>query len=339
MKPKRHVIPVFVPHLGCPNDCVFCNQRRISGRYEPATPDTVRRVLENLPDMPEDGQKQLAFFGGSFTAISVDEQAALLEAAQPFLEKNKNAGLRISTRPDCIDRETLLRLKSFGVNTIELGAQSMCEDVLRASERGHTAQDTVVSSRLIQDAGFELIIQMMTGLPEDTPEKSLFTARRIIELNPDGVRIYPTVVIRDTRLHEMWLCGEYSAHTVEDAVTLCAAIYELFEEAGIPIIRLGLNPTDELSGGDAICGAYHPALGELVLSRVWLDRARKLLKDKGNAKRMTLGVSPKYVSIMTGHKRSNLSALCEEFGFGEISVTAADIKPGEIVIMCIEMDR
>lgn len=343
MTPKRQVIPIFVPHLGCPNDCVFCNQRRISGQTLPAMPETVRKALENTPQMMPDGiPTQIAFYGGSFTAIPVSEQDALLSAAQPLLEKNKNASIRISTRPDCIDKETLRRLVRYRVATIELGAQSMCDDVLRASGRGHTAQDTATAAQLIKEFGLELILQMMTGLPGDTPEKSVFTAQSLIELKPNGVRIYPTVVILDTKLHDMWLAGEYDAHSVEDAVGLCAELYALFEKADIPIIRLGLNPTADLSAGDAVCGAYHPAFGELVYSRVYLNRARQLLneflmrQDNKNIKKVTLGVSSSRISAMTGQKRSNIEALRLEFGGAHVTVTATDVKPGEIVILRIE---
>ncbi len=342
MIPKRHIIPVFVPHLGCPNDCVFCNQRRITGQLLPATPDGVRQVIKGIQEMPDAVQKQIAFYGGSFTAIPVADQNALLEAAKPFLDKYKNAGLRISTRPDCVDEATVRRLKSHGVTTIELGAQSMCSDVLIASGRGHTAQDTASASQLIKEFGLEVILQMMTGLPEDTPEKSVFTAKKLIELMPDGVRIYPTVVIRGTKLHDMWRAGEYSAHTVEDAVSLCAALCALFEEADIPIIRLGLNPTEDLSAGEAVAGAYHPAFGELVYSRIYLNKARVLLKasqllsDKGSLKKVTLGVSPGRVSVMTGHQRRNIEALRHEFGGPQITIQATNVRPGEIVILCIE---
>lgn len=343
MTPRRHVIPVFVPHLGCRNDCVFCNQKRISGALEPATPETVSRAIESAQFLKEDGTvKQLAFFGGSFTAIPAPEQDALLRAAQPFLAKYKNASLRISTRPDCINEQTLSRLMVHGVRTIELGAQSMDEAVLAASGRGHTARDTENASQLIKQYGFELILQMMTGLPEDTPEKSIGTAEELAALRPDGVRVYPTVVIRDTKLYDMWRDGTYNEHTVEDAVSLCAAVYRVFSKAGIPVIRMGLNTTEELSGGDAVAGAYHPALGELVLSRVYLDNARELFKeafaqmDKGCVRSVTLGVAPERISVMTGHGRSNMRSLREEFGCETVHVAAANVKPGEIVIMCIE---
>jgi histone acetyltransferase (RNA polymerase elongator complex component) len=342
MTPKRHVIPVFVPHLGCPNACVFCNQRLISGSLEPATPGMVTSLLEIIPHIPDEAPKQIAFYGGSFTAIPVCEQDALLEAAQPFISKYRNASLRISTRPDRIDQETLFRLKRRGVATIELGAQSMDDGVLHASGRGHTARDTVIASRLIRQNGIELILQMMTGLPEDTPEKSTLTAQKLIELQPDGVRIYPTVVIRSTMLHELWKSGAYKEHTVEDAVSLCAALYELFDRARIPVIRLGLNPTEDLTGSDAICGAYHPALGELILSRVYLNRARTLLnasfkrQERGRIRSVALGVHPGRVSVMTGQKRGNLAALQAEFGIERISVVSSNAESGEIVIMSIE---
>lgn len=343
MTPKRHVVPIFVPHDGCPNDCVFCNQRRISGQIEPATPETVRKALENLPIMPEEAPKQIAFYGGSFTAISVSAQDALLQATRPFLEKYKNASIRISTRPDCIDEVALRRLKTHGVATIELGAQSMYDDVLAAAGRGHTAEDTSHAARLIRESGCELILQMMTGLPEDTPAKAMCTAKKLIALSPDGVRIYPTVVLRDTKLYDMWRTGVYRAHTVEDAVSLCAELYEIFEKADIPIIRLGLNPTEDLSKGNAVvAGAYHPAFGELVYSCVYLKRARSLLNaslmllHKANIRKITLGVSPARVSVMTGQKRCNVETLQREFGIAHVCVTASNVKPGEIVIMCIE---
>lgn len=331
-----------MPHLGCPNDCVFCNQRRISGQLEPATPEAVRLTLEGVQLSQNILKKQIAFYGGSFTAIPVSEQIALLEAAKPFLEKYENASIRISTRPDCIDTETLQRLRAHGVTTVELGAQSMDNDVLKASGRGHLAEETAKAARLVQEGGFELILQMMTGLPGDTTEKSIRTAQEIIALRPDGVRIYPTVIIRETKLHEMWRDGDYTEHTVEDAVSLCSALYVLFEAAGIPIIRLGLNPTEDLSEGDAVGGAYHPAFGELVLSRIYLNKARVLLAGKRNVKSVTLGVSPSRVSAMVGHKRCNIETLQNELGIRRVSVVPADkhgdiqAAQGEIVIICIE---
>ncbi|MFB0921697.1 MAG: radical SAM protein [Oscillospiraceae bacterium] len=223
MTAKRNIIPVFVPHLGCPNNCVFCNQHRISGESSPATPESVKKaILEGKAKIAENSNIELAFYGGSFTAIPVKEQDVLLDAALPFLHDGSLKSLRLSTRPDAIDTETLQRLRSYGIRTIELGAQSMCDEVLKHSGRGHTAEQTEKSARLIKKHGFELMLQMMTGLPGDTRERTIETAKRIIALKPDGVRIYPTVIVENTPLCDMWRAGTYREHTVEEAVDYCA---------------------------------------------------------------------------------------------------------------------
>ena len=340
MPARESIIPVFVPHLGCPHDCVFCNQHRITGQ-QAATPQTVKKAMDEAAALlPRDAKRQLAFYGGSFTAIPVPQQEALLGAAQEYLADGTLSSIRLSTRPDAIDAEVLQRLKRFGVQTIELGAQSMDNEVLRRSGRGHTAEEVELASRRIREAGFQLILQMMTGLPGDTPEKTQQTARRIIALQPDGVRIYPTVIIRDTALYDLWQQGSYREHTVEDAVETCAAILPLFADAGIPVIRLGLNPTDDLSGGDAAGGAYHPALGELVKSRVLLNRARKLLSEaEVHGGSITLGVHSSLVSQMTGQHRCNLLALKQEFGLKNIKILGVKCAdPAEIQLISVEKE-
>ncbi len=339
MSARESIIPVFVPHLGCPNDCVFCNQRRISGSTTPARPEDVDKAIENAAALPRNGAKrQLAFYGGSFTAIPVPEQTALLAAAKAHLDAGEIDSLRLSTRPDAIDGEVLKRLKYYGVETIELGAQSMCDEILELSGRGHTALDVENASRMIKSAGFRLILQMMTGLPGDSPERCKETARRIIALKPDGVRIYPTVIVRDTALYDLWQAGRYKEHTVEEAVQYCAGIVPLFEEAGIPIIRLGLNPTDELSGGGAVGGAYHSALGELVKSRIMLQKAQELLRSENipAGSIVTLGVRAPKISQMTGQHRQNIERLCEEFGLNGVKVKPAEPENGEIKIISVE---
>jgi len=334
---KRNIIPVFVPHLGCPNNCVFCNQRKISGSSTPANAETVKKaILDGIEKIPENSNIQLAFYGGSFTAIPVEEQNELLDAALPFLHDGALTSLRLSTRPDSIDAQTLVRLKESGVQTIELGAQSMCDEVLEASGRGHTALQTETATRLVKEYGFELILQMMTGLPEDTKERALETAKRIIALRPDGVRIYPTVIIENTPLCDMWRAGTYKEHTVEDAAEICAEILPMFEKAEIPVIRLGLNPTEELSDGAAVAGAYHPAFGELVVSRILLDKARLLLKDNPHRENVTLYVNKSDVSAMIGQKRSNIKVLCEEFLLMGVKVSPGDVQKGSINIIAVE---
>ncbi len=337
MTAKNSIIPVFVPHLGCPNDCVFCNQRRISGHIEPATAQTVKNAIEEAAALtPQGTKRQLAFYGGSFTAIPEARQTELLEAAQPYLEAGAISSIRLSTRPDAIDEAVLRRLKKYGVAVVELGAQSMCDRVLELSGRGHDSAAVENASRLIKAAGFELILQMMTGLPGDTDESCVETAKRIVALGPDGVRIYPTVIVRDTVLCDMWRAGSYREHSVEDAVRVCAMIAPLFDEAGIPIIRMGLNPTEELSGGDALGGAYHPALGELVRSRIMLQKARKLLSGTAPGSRVTLGVNRSDVSKAIGQHRCNIKTLTGEFSLRELRIHEASVKSGEISIVSLD---
>ena len=210
MSARASIIPVFIPHWGCPHACVFCNQRRISGVKHPADAETVRAEVERARTvLPKGERAELAFYGGSFTAIPAEQQEALLSAAKACLDEGVLSSIRLSTRPDAIDADVLSRLHRYGVETIELGAQSLCDEVLRCAHRGHTAADVENASRLIRASGFRLILQMMTGLPGDSPERSIHTAKKIISLKPDGVRIYPTVIVRDTELYDRWSAGHY----------------------------------------------------------------------------------------------------------------------------------
>lgn len=332
MSARKQIIPVFIPHLGCPHDCVFCNQKRISGSLFPAGPEDVVREIElALGKLPAHSEPQLAFYGGSFTAIPVSEQETLLGAAKPYLDRGLISGVRLSTRPDAIDEAVLDRVEFYGVDTIELGAQSMIDDVLWRSGRGHKKADTDKASSMIKMRGFNLVLQMMTGLPGSSKERDIESAWRIASLSPDGVRIYPTVIIKDTELYDMWKRGEYAEHTVDQAVETCAEIIKIFENRGISIIRLGLNPTDELSGGSAAGGAYHPALGELVKGRIMLTKALSLL-DKSSGKGVVLGVNRSEVSQMIGQHRCNVDVICESLGFSWVKVVPAEVKKGEIVI-------
>ncbi len=320
---KRHILPLFVPHAGCPNQCVFCDQVKITGAGTPVTPEQVRREIAS--GLPAAGRGcELAFYGGSFTAMDPEIQRGLLGAAAPFLRDGSLGSIRLSTRPDAVDDEVAEMLRSFGVTTVELGCQSMDDTVLARSARGHTGEDTRRAAECLRRHGFSVILQMMTGLPGDDGSQSGETARQIIGMHPDGVRIYPTVVLRGTRLEEMMLAGTYTPQTVEEATVLCADLYEMFLKAGIPVIRLGLNPTEDLSGGEAVAGAYHPALGELVLSEMYLRRARALLREAGPMEHAVLSVCPRRVSVMVGQRRKNLTALQKEFSLRTIRVV-----PGE----------
>ena len=337
MSARAFILPVFVPHWGCPHACVFCNQRRISGAAMPARAEDVKKAIQEAAAfLPKGGKRQLAFYGGSFTAIPVKEQEALLGAAKEALDRGEIDAVRLSTRPDAIDEAALSRLKAYGVETIELGAQSMDDKVLQFAGRGHTAYDVERASKRIKEAGFRLILQMMTGLPGSSDESDAETARRLIALKPDGVRIYPTVIVRDTALYDMWQAGEYEEHTVEDAVRVCAKIVQLFEQAQIPVIRLGLNPTEELSGGAAVAGAYHPALGELVKSRILLEKARALLKGTEPGSRVTLLVGRGKASQMAGQRRENIRRLTEEYALTELKIREKTEADTEIVLLSIE---
>ena len=292
----------------------------------PATAKDVKKAIQEAAAfLPKGGKRQLAFYGGSFTAIPVKEQEALLGAAKEALDRGEIDAVRLSTRPDAIDKAALSRLKAYGVETIELGAQSMDDKVLQFAGRGHTAHDVERASKRIKEAGFRLILQMMTGLPGSSDESDAETARRLIALKPDGVRIYPTVIVRDTALYDMWQAGEYEEHTVEDAVRVCARILPLFEAAGIPVIRLGLNPTEELSGGAALAGAYHPALGELVRSRILRNRAEQNMEELNcRRKSITIRVPEKQLSQMLGQKRCNVEWLKERFDLSSLTVIPDD---------------
>ena len=333
---RQQIIPIFVPHLGCPNQCVFCDQKRISGSSSSARGGDVTAALEKARAMGVKGA-QLAFYGGSFTAVPAQRQEELLEAAAPFIRDGVIASIRLSTRPDAIDAQTLRRLRDHGVTVIELGSQSMDDGVLEACRRGHTAQDTERAAGLIRAAGLGLVLQMMTGLPGSNDEKDKETARRLAALKPDAVRIYPTVIVRGAELEALWRAGEYKEHSVAEAVSLCADILPIFRAAQIPVIRLGLNPTEELSGGEAAAGAYHPALGELVLSELFRRRAMALLAEVPPGAAVRLGVHKSRVSVMTGQRRENLRRIQTEKGLRALSVAAVEAEPEEILLLDVDL--
>ena len=312
---RNYNIPIFVPHSGCPFDCVFCNQNRITGHIKPTSPDEVTDIIERyLATIPKSGSRiEAAFFGGSFTGIPIEEQNLLMERVQPYIADGSISGIRLSTRPDYINRMILDNLKRYGVTTIELGVQSMSDAVLRAANRGHTAEQAEYAARLIKEYGFGLGLQMMTGLPGDTEKSAVDTARKIIELDPECVRIYPTLVIKDTYLEELYHAGKYTPQTVEEAVTLSKRLLLMFEAAGINVIRIGLQPTDEINSGAAVvAGPFHSAFGELVKSEVYYDIAARKLRDITGD--VVIYVNPREISKMSGNRRSNILRLKKELG-------------------------
>ena len=273
---KTHaIIPVFIPHKGCPNDCVFCNQKAITARTADVTPEDVKNLIERyLPTLQDRGLEtiELAFFGGSFTAIDIDIQKDLLSVAREYVEKNIIDDIRLSTRPDCINDEILTMLKEYRVSIIELGVQSLDDRVLIDSVRGHSDEDVFKSANLIKSYGIKLGLQMMTGLPSDTEEKCIYTAKKFIELKPDCVRVYPTLVVRDTGLEKLLNESKYSPFTLEQSIDIVKKVLVLFYINNINVIRVGLQATEDIAiGKEVLAGPYHPAFRQLVESAMWYD--------------------------------------------------------------------
>lgn len=327
MSGKHANISIFVPHIGCPNRCSFCDQHSITGCVSAPTNEDVDRAvaiaITSKNYRPE--HTEIAFFGGSFTAIQDDYRRSLLKAAAKWVENGTVCGIRISTRPDAIDDEILLQCKQYHVSSIELGAQSLEDEVLQKNHRGHTAQDVVAASRKIKEYGFSLGLQMMTGLFGDCEEYALETAQKIIELGPDTVRIYPTIVFRNTALARLYEQGEYRPQTVEEAVQLGATLLQLFHEAHIPVIRFGLHTVRQ---EDFLAGPWHPALRELCESEWYYRLLTERLKEKGP---YWVRVSKSAVSKMVGQQKENLKRL-EKAGYRCRVRGSEDLKEYEIEI-------
>ena len=313
---KPHVnIPVFIPHLGCPNQCVFCNQRAISGVSE-FQADSVRKIIDEALLTVKDGQEaEIAFFGGSFTGIERSLMISLLEIANEYIKKGKVKSIRLSTRPDYIDGEIIEILKKYGVKTVELGLQSTSEDVLSLTKRGHGFKAEENACRAIVEAGFELVGQMMIGLPGSTLEKELECADFIIKSGAVGARIYPTVVFYETELCEMAKSGLYEPISLEDAVIRCARVFEKFYEAGVTVIRIGLHSSENLTSSESCFGGpNHPALGELVINEFFFERiSKKLMEYDLKNKTVKVCVAKGALSKAVGQKQKNKKRLAADF--------------------------
>lgn len=320
---KRHVnIPIFIPHLGCPNDCVFCNQRTISGHGDFKI-ETVEGEIEiALSTIPADTEREIAFFGGSFTGIDRQLMIELLDLAQRYVDSGMVESIRLSTRPDYIDAEILSILSRYSVKTIELGLQSFDDGVLAASKRGHNAKCAEDACKAVKAAGFELIGQMMIGLPGSDTSTEKMTAESICRYGADGARVYPTVVFALTELADMCSRGEYSPLTTEDAVERTKNVLDIFDRHGVPCIRVGLCASENLSDASkAVAGANHSAIGELAMSRLYLERICEqldLMKIKGGS--VTVFVSPGSVSKAVGQKKVNKLQIYEKYGLESLKV-------------------
>ena len=316
---KQYIIPIFVPHLGCPNECTFCNQRKISGQLKNVTEKDVRDTIEYyLSSFKEkDTYKEVAFFGGSFTAIDEELQEKLLSVAYEYVKDKKIDGIRVSTRPDCIDRKVLKRLKKYKVKTIELGVQSTNNYILQKCKRGHTFEDVKKASKLIRWKGFTLGHQMMVGLPESTKLDELNTARDLAKLKPKIVRIYPVLVIRGTELEKEYKEGKYEPLTVEQAVERCKELCYFFGKKKINVIRVGLQNTDTIcnpnnKGSEVVSGPYHETFRQLVESAMYYDMVvEKIKKFNTKVKEVEIRVNPQTVNNVVGYKRQNIEKLKE----------------------------
>ena len=321
----RHVnIPIFIPHLGCPNMCVFCNQRSISGRVDfdiSRVEDEINSVLSTLDEQDE---VEIAFFGGSFTGIDRALMTDLLSLAQKYVEIGRVSSIRLSTRPDYIDSEILAILKQYAVGTIELGLQSMDDDVLKATKRGHTSEQARKACKMIKDSGFSLIGQMMIGWPDSSVDKEIKTAKEICELGADGARIYPTVVFYETELCTMMQMGEYKALSNDEAVERTKEALKVFAECRVPCIRVGLQSGENLSDETCVAGgANHSAIGELAMSALYFDKICEALDAYADQK-IPDGIRiycPKgETSKIVGQKRKNIEKICQKYPIKRVKV-------------------
>lgn len=341
---KQYIIPIFVPHLGYPNDCIFCNQKSISGQKSNMTKEKAKEIIENYLKSidKENAQIEIAFFGGSFTAIEEERQEELLQVASEFVKSGQVSSIRVSTRPDAIDKNILKRLKKYKVKTIELGVQSSNNYILKRINRGHTFEDVKRAAKLIRWNGFRLGVQMMVGLPESTTIDEINTAKELIKLKPKMVRIYPVLVIKNTPLEKELEKGTYKPLTVVQAVEVCKEIVRLFHDKNIDIIRIGLQPTDEISEpgsekSEVVAGPYHPAFRQLVESAMWYDAiVGKIKRLNVKVKEVEVTVNPVDANNVIGHKKENVKNLKELYDVNLVLKQDPKMKQGKSKIEITE---
>ena len=334
---KEYVIPIFVPHQGCPNDCSFCNQKSISGEQKMVTVDdiknTIEEFLKNIKDT--DSYKEVAFFGGSFTGIDVEKQEEYLKTVYEYIKDKKIDSIRVSTRPDYINRDILKMLKKYKVKTIELGVQSANDYILKKIGRGHTFDDVKRASKLIRRYRFVLGHQMMVGLPDSTKIDDLNTAKALIKLKPKIVRIYPVLVVKGNKLEKDYENGEYVPISLVQAVETCKELVAMFNKKRIEVIRIGLQTTDEISDpknktSEVIAGPYHPAFRQLVESGLWYDSiVAKIKKFNVKVKEVEVTVNPIDVNNVIGHKKENAIKLKELYDVDLVIEQDESIKQGK----------
>ena len=309
---KHYNIPIFIPELACPNRCIYCNKRHISGQLQAVKPEEIKQIIEqHLATFIRPSEVELAFFGGSFTGIDEKDMLTYLQIVQPYIEQGEIKSIRISTRPDYINEKILDILQQYNVKDIELGAQSLDEEVLAFAKRGHTVRDVENASQLIKSYGFSLGLQMMIGLPLDTVEKSKETAKKILKLGAESTRIYPTLVINNTDLADLYRQNKYKALSLDEAVDWTAEIYKIFSQSSIKILRVGLHPSEALiNGTELLAGPFHVSFKELVLTKIWQEKFEKL---PINTK--TILVNPKEINYAIGYNSKNKQLLQKKFPY------------------------
>lgn len=321
---KPFVIPFFIPHAGCPHRCAFCNQTSITGVVKPPAPTDIRPVIDRFLayNHRQRAPVQLAFFGGNFLGLPADIITALLTETEACVGDGLIDNIRFSTRPDTITPQQLDIISDFSVKTIELGIQSMDDKVLSLSRRGHTAAQSEAALLLLKARGYETGAQIMTGLPGDSGEQSIKTAGVITTFQPDFVRIYPAVVISGSELAKWYENGRYKPAGLEETVGLVSRLYRIFENHQIPVIRMGLQPTEDLNDSAVVlAGPYHPAFGHLVLSAIFLEKTIDLINSRpAPPGELTLAVNPRDISKIRGLYNTNIKYLKETFGFRSVRV-------------------
>lgn len=324
---QRHFnIPIFIPHLGCPYDCIYCDQKIIANQTAAPSFDQVRVTIEkHLTTIPAEAWTEVAFFGGSFTAISPSQQENYLSAVQPFIDQERIKGIRVSTRPDCIDDDNLDLLVSYGVSMVELGVQSMSDEVLKGAGRGYDSRVVREACAQVKRKNLQLGIQLMIGLPGDNPSRDIASAQEAASLQPGAIRIYPTLVLAGTKLAAMYKENRYTPLGLEEAVRITKEMYLIFCRYDIPVIRMGLYPGQELrKPGVVQAGPFHSSFGELVEQAVFREQAHRAIQSfqasSGACLDLCLYVNPRDLSKLIGYRRSNITRLSQLLGLERLEV-------------------
>lgn len=334
MSKDYYIIPIFVPHEGCPHSCVFCNQEKITGEQEKVNANLVKKTIDEYLSTinNKDATIEVSFFGGTFTAIPIEKQRELLTVAKMYKESKLISKIRLSTRPDYINEQILNVLKDYSVDIIELGIQSLDEEVLKRSGRGHSEEDAIKASKLIKDYGFTLGHQIMLGLPSDNFKKDIETTKKVIDMGPEICRIYPSLVIKDTPMELMYNKGVYKPYTLEEAIEISKTIYMMLIEKNINVIRIGLQPTENINENkDVISGPFHPAFRELVEGDIWNDIIYEAIKEVKSE--VIIQVPSKDLSKLYANKKVYFNKMKDKVKSKSILIKVNDnLKRGDFII-------